>query len=502
MDVGFILLQAGTSAVQTVQSADPRVAVDVGFGTTFAKVCTDALKGAWGGSVAKPPPHWVPIVSAFGFGCVGIGVAFAMTGFNPFEHIASVLGLGVTGAGPGAIAATTIHKAARPDPEPAAVAIIEPATVPAPPPLPEAVVAPPAAAAVPAADAEPADYRARIMDAAAHGFVGIPYQIDPPPDGVTTLDCSLYVIKVYEAAGLPLSGVRTAEQIRQACIAIHHTEALPGDLVFFEKTYDARGPAGPDGLIASHIGISLGAGTRQMWDHNDTRGTAGIANIGSNYWQSRFIDVRRHPQLYGRSVQLAPVSTGLVHAIDVASYQPADLSDLIRRMGAQHVVVKLYQTVESIGGRTTGAEHSRAQIASARANGCTVGGYCWGYASRDPAESVWDAVGLARSCGVELPALWLDIEPYPSDNSLPNAAWIAAALAECDALGVRGGIYSGRYVWDRLGHPQFPGVPLWTAHYNNRADLEVPSYGAMQLVGHQYTSDPCDRNVFLPEAVA
>lgn len=519
MEFGLILLQAGASLPAVDPATILETTKDGGFAALISKTLTDIGKAAWGGKRERHPPQWVPLVMAVLFGVIGVMIAFAMRGvpiFDP-QWIAASLGLGLTSATPGAIATTVVHENARPHPEPIAPptpAAIPPVVHAVPPPPPPSYPDPGVAIAgsyqPPAEPAESVpqqvpDYRALVMDAAAHGFNRIPYRLEPPPDGVTTLDCSLYVLKVYEAAGLPFGPiVRTAEQIRQACVAIHHTEALPGDLVFFERTYDARGPAGPDGLIASHIGISLGAGSLQMYDHNDARGVAGITNIATDYWQGRFIDVRRYPHLV-EPPAFAPaapttLAVDLVHAIDVASYQPTDLSDLVHRLGAQHVVVKLYQTVERIGNRTVAADHSRAQIASALANGCSVGGYIWGYAERDPVQSVRDGMQLSRSCGVELPILWLDIEPYPSDNSVPGAAWIRAALAECAAQGGRGGIYSGRYVWDRLGHPQFPGVPLWTADYNNRADLDVPGYGEMRVVGHQYTSTPVDRNVFSPEA--
>ncbi len=198
---------------------------------------------------------------------------------------------------------------------------------------------------------------------------------------------------------------------------------------------------------------------------------------------------------------IVPDRTGLVRGIDVASYQPTDLTALIRQHSASHVVVKLYQSVENIGGRTTGAQHSAAQLASALANGCTAGGYIWAYGSRDPRVSVRDGISLARSCGVELPVLWLDIEEYPSDHSIPNSIWIETALDECAVQGVRGGIYSGRYVWQKIGSPAFPGVPLWTADYNERPDLDVPVYGGMELVGHQFTSTPVDQSVYLPAVV-
>src|SRR3954465_7078831 len=43
------------------------------------------------------------------------------------------------------------------------------------------------------------DVAGRILAVAAQRR-GIPYQIEPPPDGVNTLDCSLYVIVTYRDA--------------------------------------------------------------------------------------------------------------------------------------------------------------------------------------------------------------------------------------------------------------------------------------------------------------
>ena len=324
MDMGILLLQAANTTQVAVAAVDPRVAVDLGFGTTFAKVCTDAVKGAWGGSVDRAPPHWVPIACAFGFGCVGVAVAYAMTGFNPIEHLASVLGLGVTGAGPGAIATTTIHQAVRPHPEPAPVIPQEPPGWPPPEaaeiPIPPAHIgeSPPALplAPEPPAEPEPAappDYRATIMAAAAHDFNGIPYRLDPPPDGVTTLDCSLFVKKVYEVAGLTFAG-RVAEQLRGECFAVPPSQAQPGDLIFFRSLpgdgYEPTWPVGADGLTASHVGISHGSGTLRMTDHNSGRGFAGVTDIGTNYWQDRFLGVGQHPRLTSRSTDTSGPLTG------------------------------------------------------------------------------------------------------------------------------------------------------------------------------------------------
>lgn len=155
--------------------------------------------------------------------------------------------------------------------------------------------------------------------------------------------------------------------------------------------------------------------------------------------------------------------------------------------GARHVVVKLYQRVEG----QANIAHSKAQIASALSLGCTVGGYGWLYASIGVEQQVSDFLSLLQPT-----ILWLDIEKY-TDGSLPNAHHIEAALAYSQVLGQEAGIYSGKYVWDSLGNPSFPGVKLWSANYNNQHDLVVPSYGEMVLVGHQYTSTPVDRSVFL-----
>src|SRR4051812_38285958 len=94
----------------------------------------------------------------------------------------------------------------------------------------------------------------------AQSLMEIPYRLDPPPDGTTTIDCSLYVLRVFREAGYAFSGtgVRTAEQIRAACIPLKWPEVEPGDLLFFEHTYEPNEPAGRDGHTASHIGVSLG----------------------------------------------------------------------------------------------------------------------------------------------------------------------------------------------------------------------------------------------------
>lgn len=138
------------------------------------------------------------------------------------------------------------------------------------------------------------DLRSRVLEA-AQSFRGIPYRLDPPPDGVTTIDCSLFVIKTFAKAGIPFgNSIRTAEQIRQACTPVAWDDVQPADLLFFAGTYNAGGPPGPDGKIASHVGFSLGRGSSRMLDAHERAGPdVAETAINTAYWQSKLIEARR-----------------------------------------------------------------------------------------------------------------------------------------------------------------------------------------------------------------
>ena len=193
-----------------------------------------------------------------------------------------------------------------------------------------------------------------------------------------------------------------------------------------------------------------------------------------------------------------------VRGIDVSSHQSRDLKTLITTHRPAHVVVKLYLPVESIP-----KEHSLAQIASARAEGCTVGGYVWCYGEEDPRKTVRDAVGLARSAGVELPILWLDCETYKEDGVVvdagPDAAWLREAIDECRTLGVKPGIYTGGWWWrEHLDNTrEFADLPLWAAEYDDNPDVDdVTLFGGWaRASGKQYaeklpSGGRLDQNVF------
>ena len=92
----------------------------------------------------------------------------------------------------------------------------------------------------------------------------------------TSFDCSGFVCWVYTASGVHNLPRTTATGIYNQCTVISKSEAKPGDLVFFTKTYDCDGPV-------SHIGIYVGNG---MMIHAGS--PIKYASIETSYWQEHF----------------------------------------------------------------------------------------------------------------------------------------------------------------------------------------------------------------------
>lgn len=130
--------------------------------------------------------------------------------------------------------------------------------------------------------------------------------------------------------------------------------------------------------------------------------------------------------------------------------------------------------------------------------GLRPGGYLWGYRTQNPTEAVLGALQLAEGAGVRLPILWIDLE----DAQGPTADWVRTAIEFGNARGYRVGIYTGGWWWPgHMGSAMFPDIPLWDANYNGKADLNLPGYGGMELVAHQWTDKApngtgLDRDVF------
>ncbi|MFV8273041.1 C40 family peptidase, partial [Faecalibacterium prausnitzii] len=96
-----------------------------------------------------------------------------------------------------------------------------------------------------------------------------------------SFDCSGFVCWVINNSGNGWSvGRTTANGLRGKCSYVSPADAQPGDLIFFEKTYNTAG--------ASHVGIYVGNG--MMIHCGDP---ISYTSINSTYWQSHFLGFGR-----------------------------------------------------------------------------------------------------------------------------------------------------------------------------------------------------------------
>ena len=116
----------------------------------------------------------------------------------------------------------------------------------------------------------------------AEKYLGYPY-VWGGSSPSTSFDCSGFVSWVINHCGNGWSyGRLTAEGLRQVCAIIPRSEAKPGDLIFFQGTYNTSG--------ASHVGIYVGDG---MMIHCGN--PIQYASMETSYWQSHFYCFGRLP---------------------------------------------------------------------------------------------------------------------------------------------------------------------------------------------------------------
>lgn len=123
--------------------------------------------------------------------------------------------------------------------------------------------------------------KAAQLIAKAEQYLGTPYVWGGySPSG---FDCSGFVSYVVNNCSAGFSfGRLTAESWRRQCSIISASQARPGDLIFFQGTYNTSG--------ASHVGIYLGDG-KMIHCGNPVK----ISSINTAYWQQHFYCYGRIP---------------------------------------------------------------------------------------------------------------------------------------------------------------------------------------------------------------
>lgn len=119
------------------------------------------------------------------------------------------------------------------------------------------------------------DEKIRKMITEAEKYLGYPY-VWGGSSPSTSFDCSGFVSWVINHCGNGWNvGRQTANGLMGKCDIIPKSEAKPGDLIFFQKTYNTSG--------ASHVGIYVGNG---MMIHCGS--PISYASIETSYWRQHY----------------------------------------------------------------------------------------------------------------------------------------------------------------------------------------------------------------------
>ena len=125
---------------------------------------------------------------------------------------------------------------------------------------------------------EDAEFAAMIKE--AEKYLGYPY-VWGGSNPSTSFDCSGFVSWVINHSGWNV-GRLGAQGLCNICTLVSGANVRPGDLVFFEGTYDTDG--------VSHVGIYVG--NNMMIHCGDP---ISYTNLNSSYWQTHFYAYGRLP---------------------------------------------------------------------------------------------------------------------------------------------------------------------------------------------------------------
>ena len=123
------------------------------------------------------------------------------------------------------------------------------------------------------------DERFAALIAEAEKYLGYPY-VWGGSSPATSFDCSGFVSYVLTSSGLCNTGLLGAQGLYNISTPVSAPQ--PGDLVFFQGTYDTAG--------ASHVGIYVG--NNMMLHCGDP---IQYTSLNSSYWQSHFLAYGRLP---------------------------------------------------------------------------------------------------------------------------------------------------------------------------------------------------------------
>lgn len=127
------------------------------------------------------------------------------------------------------------------------------------------------------------DAQFAAMIAEAEKYLGFPY-VWGGSSPATSFDCSGFVSYVCNNCGAGWDfGRLGASGLLDICTRVSSANVQPGDLIFFQGTYDTDG--------ASHVGIYVGGG--QMLHCGDP---IQYTSINTSYWQSHFLAFGRLPE--------------------------------------------------------------------------------------------------------------------------------------------------------------------------------------------------------------